>query len=65
MKHVQKEFTAETVPKFVYLTEKRIDTQMGSVLVSLAGWVPTVPWVCVSEHPWIANSTKNADAMYQ
>lgn len=58
-------FTAKTVPKFVYFTEKRINTQMGSVLVSLAGWVPTVPWECVSEHPLIANSTKNADTMYQ
>lgn len=43
------------VPKFAYLTEKSIDKQMGSVLVSLAGWVPTLPWVCVSEHHWIAN----------
>lgn len=43
MQLVQKDFTVETVPKFVFLTVRRVDTQIGCVLVSLAGWVPAVP----------------------
>lgn len=43
MQLVKKDITAETVPKFVFLTVRRVDTQMGCVRVSLVGWAPTVP----------------------
>lgn len=39
---VQKDITAETVPKFVFSTVRRVDTQTDSVLVLLVGWVPIV-----------------------
>lgn len=39
---VQKDITAETVPVFVFLTVRRVDTQTDCVLVLLVGWVPTV-----------------------
>lgn len=40
---VQKDITAETVPEFVSLTVRHVDTQTDSVLVLLVGWVPIVP----------------------
>lgn len=39
----KKGITAETVPKFVFQTVRRVDTQTGCVLASLVGWAPTVP----------------------
>lgn len=39
---VQKDITAETVPKFVFSTVRRVDTETDSVLVLLVGWVPIV-----------------------
>lgn len=40
---VQKDITAETVPKFVFSTVRRVDTQTDCVLVLLVGLVPIVP----------------------
>lgn len=40
---VQKGITAKTVPVFVFLTVRRVDTQTDCVHVSLVGWAPTVP----------------------
>lgn len=36
---VKKVFTAKTVPVFVFVTVRRVETQTGCVLVLLDGWV--------------------------